>query len=183
MPQDDSDYRWRDLTPDYVEDVARFRCACPSSIPLTADETCNGLPLWQVEVEHIFSYLPWTYDKERDRIRVCTRTLNLLDFEVIGVYCVKIIDGTWADGNGHYHLVAYARSLPMKGTNFGISILRNIVSYIRRDADRTGRERTLTAYVDWRNAQSVNLLRTFGFTTDYDAALEDDKYRLFTYTF
>lgn len=180
MPTD-SDFRWHDFTSDYASDLAGFECASRYPEPIASlSDMHDGFPSWELEVQEQISMLPWILDTEREKCEICIRQLSIEEDEVIGVYWVRIMDGTWANGEGYYHLALYARSINMRGTDFGRFIIARALRIIRRNAAMTGRKRLITAYIDWRNMQSFKVLHDAGFVADIsDPPLVEDNYRLF----
>ena len=90
--------------------------------------------------------------------------ISATEDEVLSVCLIRIIDGTWSDGDGHYHIALIARSWSCRGTRMGFFALRNALNFILVDSLETGRVPIVTAYVDYRNDPSLRLFESFGFS-------------------
>lgn len=173
--------QWRDLSFDYCEELSQLQVATPNPNNPDAVQygTASYLP-WEWEVQRAFMSIPWTKDDSKDHVRIVTRWINSVDDEIIGACWIRVIDGTWSDSEGHYHISCIARSLNTKGTHLGRFILRDALKHIQTNAEETGKKPYVSAYVDYRNEPSINLFRNAGFDTEEAAVMEDDMYRVFT---
>ena len=155
--------RWHDLTQDYWGDVCSMVCT----------DSSDGSP-WVSEVQGQLSYIPFVADPDIDRIRISTRMTSLLEDEVLSVCLIRTIDGTWSDGDGHYHIALIARSWSCRGTRMGFFALRDALKFILDDSSKTCRVPIVTAYVDYRNVRSLRLFKEFGFASEG----MDDRYQM-----
>ena len=145
--------RWHDLTQDYWGDVCSMVCA---------DSSHESS--WVSEIQDQLSYIPFVCDSDTDRIRISTRMISPTEDEVLSVCLIRIIDETWSDGNGYYHIALLARSWSCHGTRMGFFAVRNALKFIRGNSLETGRVPIVTAYMDYRNDPSLRLFESFGFS-------------------
>lgn len=173
--------QWRDLSFDYYESLSEIQCATPNPNSSFAEQygSIAYLP-WEWEVQRAFMSIPWVKDDEKDHIRIAIRWLTLVEDELVGACWIRVIDGTWYDNQGHYHISAIARNLHSKGTNLGWFILQDALEYIRSNSKKTGKPPLVVAYVDYRNEPCISLFRRAGFETEDAIMLVDNTYRIFS---
>lgn len=155
--------RWHNLTLDYWGDVCSMTCA----------DSSDGSS-WVSEVQEQLSYIPFVANPDSDRIRISTRMMDLTEDEVLSVCLIRIIDGTWSDGNGYYHIALIARSWSCRGTRMGFFALRDALKFIFNNSLETGRIPIVTAYVDYHNVCCLRLFKEFGFESEG----KDDDYEM-----
>lgn len=160
-----SDFKWREVSPDYYGRLQQFECAAP----------LGGFSMGAV-MKHRRYYWPWQLEVQ-NMIRsfrkpdpacqwahiCCVPGKNDSDERVMAFVWFGIIDGAKTNAAGTYMVGYIARALDANGCRFGDLALRHALHVMREDQLASGRDDTIGARIDPRNDQSIALFTRNGF--------------------